>query len=300
MKNKITVIVVTHKTKKNIIYRCLKSINKDVKILLIENSKNFKDEKFFIKKFKNLKVICSGSNLGMGNGNNYGLSKVKTPFAMVLNPDASCAADFFKNLNKILKNTKNFHIIGCLNSINQKEFPAGFFDKHQNFKFKKTIRSKKVRSLTKVDWVKGYSLIINLRKFRNPKIFDKSYFLYLEEIDLCKSVLKRSGNIYFSHDLKIKHLGAKGSTARSTEEKKELENLRNWHYMWSSFYFYKKHYGYFFAVKQLGGKLFRSLIKTFIFLIFFQKVKKDKYLFRFLGLFNSMIGKKAFYRIEKN
>ena len=225
MKNKITVIVVTHKTKKNIIYRCLKSINKDVKILLIENFKNFKDEKFFIKKFKNLKVICSGSNLGMGNGNNYGLSKVKTPFAMVLNPDASCAADFFKNLNKILKNTKNFHIIGCLNSINQKEFPAGFFDKHQNFKFKKTIRSKKVRSLTKVDWVKGYSLIINLRKFRNPKIFDKSYFLYLEEIDLCKSVLKRSGNIYFSHDLKIKHLGAKGSTARSTEEKKELENL---------------------------------------------------------------------------
>ena len=95
MKNKITVIVVTHKTKKNIIYRCLKSINKDVKILLIENSKNFKDKKFFLKKFKNLKVICSGSNLGMGNGNNYGLSKVKTPFAMVLNPDAS-SLDFFK------------------------------------------------------------------------------------------------------------------------------------------------------------------------------------------------------------
>ena len=165
---------------------------------------------------------------------------------------------------------------------------------------KKNIRSKKVESLTKVDWVKGYSLIINLKKFRNPKIFDKNYFLYLEEIDLCKSVLKRSGNIYFSHDLKIRHLGAKGSTARSTEEKKELENLRNWHYMWSSFYFYKKHYGYFFAVKQLGGKLFRSLIKTFIFLIFFQKNKKDKYLFRFLGLFYSMIGKKAFYRIEKN
>ena len=55
MKNKITVIVVTHKTKKNIIYRCLKSINKDVKILLIENSKNFKDEKFLLKNLKILK-----------------------------------------------------------------------------------------------------------------------------------------------------------------------------------------------------------------------------------------------------
>ena len=181
---------------------------------------------------------------------------------------------FFKNLNKILKNTKNFHIIGCLNSINQKEFPAGFFDKHQNFKFKKTIRSKKVRSLTKVDWVKGYSLIINLRKFRNPKIFDKSYFLYLEEIDLCKSVLKRSGNIYFSHDLKIKHLGAKGSTARSTEEKRIRKFKKLALYVVIFLFFIKKHYGYFFAVKQLGGKLFRSLIKLLFFLIFFQKVKK--------------------------
>ena len=57
MKNKITVIVVTHKTKKSIIYRCLKSINKDVKILLIENSKKFKDEKFLLKNSKILKYF---------------------------------------------------------------------------------------------------------------------------------------------------------------------------------------------------------------------------------------------------
>ena len=79
MKNKITVIVVTHKTKKNIIYRCLKSINRKIKILLIENSDQFKDKEFIIKKFKNISIFCSGSNLGYGNGNNYGLKKLKHP-----------------------------------------------------------------------------------------------------------------------------------------------------------------------------------------------------------------------------
>ncbi len=298
MKNKITVIVVTHKTKKNIIYRCLKSINKKIKILLIENSKNFKDKDFFIKKFKNLKVFCSGSNLGMGNGNNYGLKKVKTPYALVLNPDASCANNFFTNLSKILTTTKNFHLIGCSNSINQKEFPAGYFKNEENIEFKKIIRSKKMKSIMKVDWVKGYSLVVNLKKFNNPQIFDKKYFLYLEEIDLCKSILKKSGNIYFSSNLKIKHLGAQGSTARSDQEKDDLENLRNWHYMWSSFYFYKKNYGYFFALYQLGGRFIRALVKTIIFFITFQKTKRNKYLYRFLGLLSSMIGLKSYYRIE--
>ena len=41
--NNITAIVVTHKTKKNIILRCLKSIDKTVNILLIENSNYFKE-----------------------------------------------------------------------------------------------------------------------------------------------------------------------------------------------------------------------------------------------------------------
>ena len=64
------------------------------------------------------------------------LVKLKHPSPWFLIQMHHALRIFFKNLNKILKNTKNFHIIGCLNSINQKEFPAGFFDKHQNFKFK--------------------------------------------------------------------------------------------------------------------------------------------------------------------
>ena len=60
--------------------------------------------------------------------------------------------------------------------------------------------------------------------------------------------------------------------------------------MWSSFYFYKKHYGYFFALYQLGGRFIRALVKTIIFFITFQKTKRNKYLYRFLGLLSSMIG----------
>ena len=41
MKNKITVIIVTYKTNKRILENCLNSIDRNIKIIIIENSKNF-------------------------------------------------------------------------------------------------------------------------------------------------------------------------------------------------------------------------------------------------------------------
>jgi len=297
-KNKITVVIVTYQTNKNILFKCLKSINKNIKILIIENSNNFKDEEYFLKKFKNLTIKCSGKNLGYGGGNNYGLSIIKTKYALILNPDTQLKINFFKKLSNILNKTNNFHLIGCSHINNKKVLPAGYFSAQKNKNFKKIINTKKVKLLTKVEWIRGFSMVINLKKFKKREIFDKNYFLYFEEIDLCKSIQKKSGNIYFAKSLKVSHLGYKGSIGALKSKNNQAENLRNWHYMWSSFYFYKKNYNYFFALRKMFGKLIRSALKTLFYYFTFQTTKKDKYLFRFLGILSSCIGAKSFYRIK--
>ena len=53
--------------------------------------------------------------------------------------------------------------------------------------------------------------------------------------------------------------------------------------MWSSFYFYKKNYNYFYALKKLLGKFIKSFFKMIFYTITFQKNKKNKYFHRFLG-----------------
>ena len=50
----LTVIIVTYRTPKKIITNCIKSINKNVKIIIIENSKKFEHEEFLSKKFSNI------------------------------------------------------------------------------------------------------------------------------------------------------------------------------------------------------------------------------------------------------
>jgi N-acetylglucosaminyl-diphospho-decaprenol L-rhamnosyltransferase len=66
--------------------------------------------------------------------------------------------------------------------------------------------------------------------------------------------------------------------------------------MWSKFYFNKKHYGYSKAFLATFPKLITSAIKYIFYFILINDYKKNIYKMRFLGLFNSMLGKKSFYR----
>ena len=297
--NRLSVIIVTYKTNKNILLNCLNSIDSSVKIIIIENSKQFKNKKFFLKKFANLKIFCSGSNLGYGAGNNLGIIQSKTDYNLVINPDIICDKNLFKNINKLLHNKKNFSIIGCQYSHDKTFMPAGFFNKTKNQRFKSTFFVKKQKILTKVDWVTGCSFLINLNKFKNKNIFDENYFLFFEEFDLCKKIIQNGGLVYSGSNLKVHHLGFKGSFGADNSLKESAIKLQSWHFMWSSFYFYKKNYNYFYALFKVSGKLFRSFFKLIFYTIIFDSINKNKYLYRFLGLVNALIGSKSFYRAPK-
>ena len=301
MKNlkRVTAVILTYKTPKKIIFNCLKSIDKKINISIIENSKKFEHKNFIKKKFPKVKFYCTGENLGYGKGNNFGLIKTKTDFALILNPDVICEKNFFENLSQVLKKKTNFDIIGCQYSKDKIFMPAGFFEPKKNESFKKKYLDNMPEKLMKVEWVTGCSMLINLKKFKNKNIFDKKYFLYFEEFDLCKSIINKGENIYTSKHLKIDHLGFQSSLGNNSENKNRANRLRECHWMWSSFYFYKKNYSYLIALKKMSGKFVRSGLKTFFYMLTFQTIKKNKYLFRFLGILTSLIGMKSFYRIKK-
>ena len=296
--NNLTVIIVTYLTQKKILLECLNSISKEVKIKIIENSENFEFKKEILNRFSNVEIVCTGKNLGYGNGNNFGLKLTQTDFALILNPDLVCDNNFFSNLNSILQKNKDFSIIGCQYMYDRVFMPAGFFDSKKNNLFKKKFKNNEIVPLEKVDWVTGCSMLINLKQFKNKEIFDKNFFLYFEEFDLCKSIIDKGNNVFTSSDLKIHHLGFQSSLGNDLENLEIANRMREWHWMWSSFYFYKKNYGSIKAYKKMSGKLFKSLIKIIFFSLTFQKNKKDKYLYRFLGLFNAMIGKPSSFRDE--
>jgi N-acetylglucosaminyl-diphospho-decaprenol L-rhamnosyltransferase len=298
--NKLTVVIVTYKTDPTILRNCINSIDNNVEIKIVENSSKMENQPLLINKKDNLSIYYTGKNLGYGAGNNYGFNLVNTEYVIVANPDIIFHKTFFDNVKKYLVSNLNFTIIGSTYNEETSFSSSGLFKENEKKKYQNDLDfylKKSFDTLTKVDWVTGCMMLINLKKFDNRKLFDESFFLYFEEFDLCKSIELKNENVFSAKDLLIDHLGYKGSFGSNPDNQLESEKLREWHWMWSTFYFYKKNYGYIFAIKKTIGKLVRSFFKVIFYTVTFNKKMKSKYIYRFSGLLNSMIGKKSSYRV---
>ena len=270
--NELSVVIVTFRSE-NKIFTCINSIPSHINIFVVENSNDEKFKETLEKKYKNVKCILVGDNSGYSVANNIGLKNVETKFALILNPDTTLENDTIINFFDTEKRYKDFWLIGPGN----------------NQYIKNEFRENEI---LEVDDLKGFAIFINLSKFNN-NFFDENFFLYFEEIDLCKKVKKNNGKIYLNKKIIVNHDEA--SSVENTK-KLELEKNRNWHWMWSSFYYHKKYKGFILALLIITPKIFSSIIKIIIYLLILNKDKRDIYFSRLSGLLNSILGKKSWYR----
>ena len=274
-KNDLTIVINTFNSDEKI-YSCLDSINQDYKILIIENSKNIKFKENIEKKYSNVVCELTGENLGYAKGNNLGLSKVKSSFALILNPDTLMKKKSIDNFFNTALKYDDFAIIA----------PA--VQEKKDFKI-----LEKNNNVFEVESVKGFAMFLNLDKFKDVGFFDDNFFIYFEEIDLCRRLKQLNKKIYLDSSIKIDHMG--GSSHNQSIDF-EMELSRNWHWMWSTFYYHKKYSGFFYAVIKISSKFFSALTKVLFYSILLNNNKKKIYFQRLSGLFNSITGKKSWYR----
>ena len=165
--DKITVVINTFNSEDKI-QQCLKSINPNVKVIIIENSNNLNFKNVVEKKYSNVNCFLAGQNLGYAKGNNFGLSKVKSDYALILNPDAFLIKGTLERLLVIANNFKDFSIIG---PARQNEYVK--LDLHKN-----------EEDTFEVNRLKGFAMFLNIKQFKEIGFFDENFFIYLEEIDL--------------------------------------------------------------------------------------------------------------------
>ena len=283
----LTVVIVSFMSE-NVIHDCIKSIPEDIKIIVIDNSNNYLFKEKIEKEYSNITCILS-ENVGMGSGNNLGLRQVSTDFAFILNPDVILKE---KTIDEIINASSIITSFGVIAPIlDEENFP--------NFKpYNQKILSNIGSEPFKVKSVDGFAMLLNLKRinnlnnFENFKYFDENIFLYLENDDLCKRITDNNENIYIVPKSKIKHLGA---SAVDKKYAHQIELSRNWHWVWSKFYFNKKHYGFLNSLMISLPTFFSAVIK-YLFYFLFNKKKKEIYLHRAKGFLNAILGKKSFFR----
>ena len=269
----ITIVIATFRSDKRL-SECLNSIDTECSVIVVENSNNEKFRNEIESKFHNVKFILTGSNLGYGKANNIGLRNVKTKYALVLNPDTVLYDKTLENFIIATKQTPDFAIMAP-------------FEQNTIVKENENLNPRKV------NYVKGFAMFLNLKEFKEVGFFDERFFLYFEDIDLCRRLKDKNKNIYLISSIKIKHFGGRSSDD-SINEQREL--TRSWHWMWSSFEYHKKYKGFLISMLITSPKLISSIFKIFFYIILNNKKKKEIYYHRYSGLINAIIGKNSWHR----
>jgi len=285
----LTVVIPSFYSSKLIEERILE-INREIPIIIIENSKDLIFKNKIEKKYKNVQVIIPLENLGFGSAVNLGFRYSNTKMVFFMQPDLKLVDDC---VNKLIECTKNFKDFSVLTpkDVGNKDFI--------NYEIYKKYPSLKIKNkffLEEVDYV-DLSWLVNKDHFDHEDLWDENIFLYFEAVDFAKRLKDRNKKIFVAKDINTFHIG-------SSSHDKRLDHYsilnRNWHYNWSRFYFLKKHYGYFYAFRRIISVLIKLLTRLLKAIVFFKKKEKEYIMAELGGLTSSIINKPAFYRPYKD
>ena len=163
----LTVIIVTFKSETRVI-NCLKSISKEISVIVVENSNDKKFKSRIEENFNNVNCILTGENKGYAVANNIGLKLVKTKYALVLNPDTILNSQAIQNFLNTVNKVQDFWLIG----------PA--VDQMVNFDFNKN-------NLIEVNNIKGFAIFLISQNLIETFLM-KIFFSILKKLTFAKEL----------------------------------------------------------------------------------------------------------------
>ena len=278
-KSDLTIILVSFKSKEKIV-KLLTKLNKNHKIIVVENSNDKSLEKKFFKS-KNISFYYPHLNKGFAGGLNYGVNKAKTKFILYLDIDTKINSLQIKKLYNKVKNISDFGAVTAK-------------IKGQNYKDLILGRDK----ITKMNYVKfntGCVMFFNRKTFLKLGGFDERFFLYFEESDFYERCMYKDKKIFLFEDILVEH---EGGSSIDSAYKKKYEILRNWHYCWSKFNFYYKHKNYFVAFSKTFPNLVKSLKGIILSLINLDTHGLNMHFAEAGGIISAYLRFSSFYRIK--
>ena len=282
MNKDISILVLSHKSKSLVINLIKKLCNK-FPIIVVDNSDDLELERKLNTEHPSV-IYHSIDNNGYGAAINFGSNFIKTKYFLILNPD-------IEDINE----KKVIYFEKAASKLNDEFSVLG--PRYTNLDIKSIKQSNENIEIANWKFISGACMFIKNETFRLLSGFDENFFLYFEESDYCLRAYKINKN-YQINNIKIKHNVGKSVNTESVAEKEKLNYLYNWHFVWSKFYYFKKHYGFLISMLYFLPILFRTNIKIIYFRILSKHKKMKKYKIRNDALLSSIKGEKSYKRIN--
>ena len=259
-------------------------------VIVVDNGNNEKILKK-LSNFENLKVITKKKNLGYGRAINFAFEYVKSKYFFVLNPDLVISEKSIYNLYTLITKNPDAGIVAPITEPDE-DFYGSFPEKNTKKKLgpneiicQNLLKDSKIEGEICVDVAKGCALLLNSDHFKKIGKFDERYFLFWEEIDLCRRYRSMKNSVIVSPSSLALHKQGQSS-------KKSIKNfiIKTFYSEYSPLiYFNVKELSSFLIYKQIRY-LFRSVAYLLIL-----NVKKS-----FINLIKLYANIKYFYDLKSS
>ncbi len=295
----VSIIIVSWNAKKYL-FECLQSLVNDtiyhnIEILVIDNGSIDGTPEDVKKYFPKVNLIVNNKNLGFSKANNIGIKKCRGKYVCLVNSDIKVLDNCIESMVSYMNRYSNIGIIGP-KTFNADftlqptcgEFPTLWSFFSQAVGFTKIFSNSRIfkdsfmtyfdhNSIRSVQTLSGCFLMIRKEALDKIGLLDETFYIFAEDIDLCKRFKNEAWEIVFFPVAKVIHYG--GASSSAAPIKFSLEMLKADFQYWGKYhknfsliiYFLIKLYHY--AIRLIGGMVLYTLMKDSLKMKYKNKVK---------------------------
>jgi GT2 family glycosyltransferase len=261
----VSVVIVSFNTK-NLLRECLESLQTETagipsEVFVVDNLSLDGSADLVELEFPQVRLIRSDRNLGFAAANNRAFELATGQYVVLLNSDAFLHPGALRKAIHYMDRDPGIGLGGArlvgrngswqpsarlfpsllndfltLSGLAAKYPESAFFGR-----FDRTWADQNLEA--EVDWVPGAFSIIRRSVLQRIGFFDENFFLYYEEVDLCRRIQFAGYSILYWPDVKVIHLGGESSkTVQTLTMSRSGAQLGLWR-MRSEFLYYRKHHG---------------------------------------------------------
>jgi GT2 family glycosyltransferase len=223
--------------------------------LLVVDSGSTDDSVAFVRReFPEVELIALPDNRGFGRAANIGLRLTVHDTVVLLNADTELTDDLLTPLHRLLQERPGVGVVGPRHvddrgheQLTCGERPTLLAEWRRRQRHLRGANGPVVTAdAGAVQWVSGSAMMIRREALRRAGLFDESFFLYFEDIDLCLRIGRAGFTIRYAPQGTIRHHG--GASTQLTPARSDYEYRR------SQLRFWRKH----------GGILTRVAVRAWI------------------------------------
>ncbi len=263
----VSVVVVSWNTR-DLLRNCLLTVDSEARLLdggeleifVVDNRSTDGTIEMVKRSFPSLTLIANTENAGFAAANNQALTRCKGEYVLLLNPDTELKTGALSRMVQFLKSRLYVGAVGPLlispdGSMQESCYPRPTLLRE----LWRLLRLDRVHRLAvypmsewtldrprEVETVQGACILIKRSVLEEIGLLDQDFFIYTEEIDLCRRIISAGWRIYWLPVATVVHYG--GQSTRQATNEMFIELYR------SKLQYFRKHYGW------LGGFLYKLIL----------------------------------------